>query len=388
MHDIGVRILRGELAARRPAADARSTPSGETVSRTVVREAIKVLAAKGLVVARPKTGTQVRERRYWNLMDPDVLAWRLEANPGDDFFLDVFELRRLIEPAAAGLAAARATPRRGRRARDTPWPTWRRAVDDRDAYLAADLRFHTVILEACHNELLAHLGGTLRAVFRASFARRCRSPATRSGSTRPSRRRSARATARRRGGDARPDRAHGCEPRASPRRRARPPADRLRRVLEQHLGDDPVAVVHQRERLLEARGGKAVRDDRIELDEPVLEQAHDARPRRGRVGTAPDHVHVAEHDPVGGELEHLPLARRCRAARRGRRAARAGWRARPPRRRRPSRSTRSSPPPTRPWVAATASCSSTCTVASAPRLRRELELRAHGRRRRRARPGA
>ena len=169
VHDIGVRILRGEL---RPGdslvMDAEA--DGETVSRTVVREAIKVLAAKGLVVARPRTGTHVRDRRYWNLMDPDVLAWRLEANPGDDFFVDVFELRRLIEPAAAGLAAGRAAPAEIEEL-ETALADMETAVDDRDAYLAADLRFHTVILEASHNELLAHLGGTLRAVFRASFAR-------------------------------------------------------------------------------------------------------------------------------------------------------------------------------------------------------------------------
>jgi GntR family transcriptional regulator, galactonate operon transcriptional repressor len=164
-----VRILRGEL---RPGdslvMDAEA--DGETVSRTVVREAIKVLAAKGLVVARPRTGTHVRDRRYWNLMDPDVLAWRLEANPGDDFFVDVFELRRLIEPAAAGLAAERAGPAEIEEL-ETALAAMETAVDDRDAYLAADLRFHTVILEASHNELLAHLGGTLRAVFRATFAR-------------------------------------------------------------------------------------------------------------------------------------------------------------------------------------------------------------------------
>ena len=169
VHDIGVRILRGDL---RPGDSLAldTEPDGETVSRTVVREAIKVLAAKGLVVARPRTGTHVRDRRYWNLMDPDVLAWRLEANPGDDFFVDVFELRRLIEPAAAGLAAGRAGPAEIEEL-ETALAEMDAAVDDRDAYLAADLRFHTVILEASHNELLAHLGGTLRAVFRASFAR-------------------------------------------------------------------------------------------------------------------------------------------------------------------------------------------------------------------------
>ena len=171
VHDIGVRILRGELQPGDPLV-MQAEAGGETVSRTVVRETIKVLAAKGLVVARPRTGTHVRERRYWNLMDPDVLAWRLEANPGDDFFLDVFELRRVIEPAAAGLAAARSSEAEVEEIETALGEMEEAAaVDDRDSYLAADLRFHTVILEACHNELLAYLGGTLRAVFRASFTR-------------------------------------------------------------------------------------------------------------------------------------------------------------------------------------------------------------------------
>jgi DNA-binding FadR family transcriptional regulator len=169
VHDIGVRILRGELEPGDP-LPTEGEATGGTVSRTVVREAIKVLAAKGLVEARPKTGTQVRERRYWNLMDPDVLTWRLEAKPGDDFFVDVFELRRLLEPAAAGLAAARASPEEVEEL-ERALAGMAAAVDDRDTYLVADLRFHSLILDACHNELLANLGGTLRAVFRASFAR-------------------------------------------------------------------------------------------------------------------------------------------------------------------------------------------------------------------------
>jgi len=169
VHDIGVRILRGELKPGDP-VPTEGDAIGETVSRTVVREAVKVLAAKGLVEARPKTGTQVRARRYWNLMDPDVLTWRLEANPGDNFFIDVFELRRVIEPAAAGLAAARANEVEIQEL-ECALADMEAAIGDRDAYIAADVSFHTVILGASHNELLAHLGGTLRAVFRASFAR-------------------------------------------------------------------------------------------------------------------------------------------------------------------------------------------------------------------------
>ncbi len=106
VHDIGVRILGGDI---KPGDSVVTERDDQDVSRTVVREAVKVLAAKGLIASRPKTGTQVRERRYWHMLDPDVLAWRLEAEPGDDFYMTVFETRRLIEPAVAALAATRAS---------------------------------------------------------------------------------------------------------------------------------------------------------------------------------------------------------------------------------------------------------------------------------------
>lgn len=169
VHDIGVRIVRGELSPGTSIATEIDTTA--EVSRTVVREAIKVLAAKGLVVARPKTGTQVRERRYWNLMDPDVLAWRIEAEPGDGLLVHVFELRRLLEPAAAALAATRASETEVEQLAAAFEEMAAAVRDDPEAYIGADLRFHAIVLEACHNELLAHLGSTLRAVFRASFTR-------------------------------------------------------------------------------------------------------------------------------------------------------------------------------------------------------------------------
>ena len=169
VHEIGLRIIRGELPPGSSIAAEIDTTAD--VSRTVVRETIKVLAAKGLVVARPKTGTQVRERRYWNLIDPDVLAWRLEAEPGDELFVHVFELRRLLEPAAAALAASRASEAEVEQLAAAYAQMQATVSDDPDTYIAAHLRFHTIVLEACHNELLAHLASTLRAVFRASFAR-------------------------------------------------------------------------------------------------------------------------------------------------------------------------------------------------------------------------
>ncbi len=147
------------------------------------------------------------------------------------------------------------------------------AVDERDDYLAADLRFHTLILEAGHNELLAHLGGTLRGSLsrelRPDAADRTRDDrAARGSRRRDSRTRSACSGSR----DARADRPHCGKP---GRRRA---DAALGGVLEQDLRDEALAVVHLGERVFEAVGGKAVRHDRIEVDEALLEERDDPAP--------------------------------------------------------------------------------------------------------------
>ena len=170
VHEIGMRIIRGDLLPGESLPSEEELGGGHGISRTVLREAIKVLAAKRLVESRPKTGTRVLPRRDWNLMDPDVLAWRLEAGPDEQFFADVIELRRIIEPEAAHLAASRATEEEIDELRQV-FDAMEAAVDDGDAYLAPDIRFHTLILEASHNELLAQVGTMLRAVFRALFIR-------------------------------------------------------------------------------------------------------------------------------------------------------------------------------------------------------------------------
>jgi DNA-binding FadR family transcriptional regulator len=167
VHRIGLQIMRGEL---KPGdlipADDLSAELG--LSRTVIREAVKVLAAKGLVEARPKTGTRVRPRSAWNLLDPDVLAWRSDATSDGEFFRNIVELRRVIEPEATRLAAQRATATEIATI-EAVFREMEAAVDDVDVYMESDLRFHELILEACHNELLAYMAGTMRAAFRALF---------------------------------------------------------------------------------------------------------------------------------------------------------------------------------------------------------------------------
>jgi DNA-binding FadR family transcriptional regulator len=155
VEEIGSRIVRGTLRAGEalPVEVALAAELG--VSRTVVREAIKVLAHKQLLTVRPRTGTRVSPAVDWNQLDPDVLRWRFAGVPDAKFVADVIDLRRIIEPAAAELAAARATPAAIRAIRASLQEM--ATTTDVRAHMAADLRFHLGILEATGNALVLGL---------------------------------------------------------------------------------------------------------------------------------------------------------------------------------------------------------------------------------------
>ncbi|MGN6820214.1 MAG: FadR/GntR family transcriptional regulator [Sphingomonas sp.] len=132
------------------------------ISRTAYREAIRILAAKGLVESRPKAGTRITSRSRWNLLDPDILAWTFEGEPDTQFILDLFELRSVIEPAAAGFAAQRRT--------EADLAEMETALQGMQAHgladergRAADQRFHRAILAAARNEPLIALASTVGA---------------------------------------------------------------------------------------------------------------------------------------------------------------------------------------------------------------------------------
>ncbi len=137
------------------------------VSRPVLREALKILSAKGLVESRPKTGTRVRPRSDWNLLDPDVIAWQYEIGFDRSFLQAVCEIRLMFEPMTARLAAERAT------AEEVVWiedccQRLQDAVDSIELYIPADLQFHAAICSATHNELLQKIMATLDIPLRAS----------------------------------------------------------------------------------------------------------------------------------------------------------------------------------------------------------------------------
>jgi DNA-binding FadR family transcriptional regulator len=157
VHHLGARILSGDL----PPGAILDLPALERelgISHTVLRESLKVLTAKGLVGARQKRGTFVTDPRSWNMLDDDVLRWRTGAPDSAALFEKLAEVRLIIEPAAAALAAQRAT-RDDIDALNACLEKMEQASDDPDSSheADADVEFHAALLRATHNELLAGL---------------------------------------------------------------------------------------------------------------------------------------------------------------------------------------------------------------------------------------
>ena len=171
VHEIGRRIVSGRIAP----GERLPSHAHLGASRGVFREAIKVLAAKGLVVSRPKTGTRVRPTDAWSLLDPDVFAWRQEGQPRGAFLRNLTEVRLIIEPASAELAARRASPAQLESLRHA-LRDMREALDaspsDFEAYNDADFRFHRAIVDACNNDVLEQMntivGTSLIVAFEAA----------------------------------------------------------------------------------------------------------------------------------------------------------------------------------------------------------------------------
>ncbi len=138
------------------------------VSRPTLREAFRVLAAKGLIVSRQKVGTSVRPKSDWNMLDPDFLAWHLGAALTEEFVADLFQLRQMVEPQAAYLAAQSRDPGaialiKAAYLDMERWKTGRGDLTD------ADLRFHQNILDATGNLFIGALGGLIHTALIGTF---------------------------------------------------------------------------------------------------------------------------------------------------------------------------------------------------------------------------
>lgn len=161
VEQMGVRIVGGAYPTGAPLFSEQLEREFD-VSKTVVREALKVLAAKGLVESRQKRGTVIRPREDWNLLDGDVLRWQGLEKPNFLFLESLAEVRGIVEPAAARLAAAR-RDEKDLAELETALADMAAAKRDPDAMVDADLRFHRALLDAAHNEVLSRMEVILAA---------------------------------------------------------------------------------------------------------------------------------------------------------------------------------------------------------------------------------
>jgi DNA-binding FadR family transcriptional regulator len=174
MHQHVIDVLGLEIVSGTPPPGGKLEPEQPLcerlgVSRGALREAMKALAAKGLIQLRPRTGTTVLPVTEWNLLDGRVLAWLRQAD-SDSLILHLTEVRRLVEPGAAALAARRAEAPEHRSllaAFDGMEQAFK--AGQREAFNQADIKFHRALLRMSHNPLLAALNSSLEIALEVTF---------------------------------------------------------------------------------------------------------------------------------------------------------------------------------------------------------------------------
>jgi DNA-binding FadR family transcriptional regulator len=167
MRTLGRDIVRGVYPPDQPFPIEQSLSESHSLSRSTVREAVKLLAGKGLVTSRPKIGIRVRPRHEWNLLDSDVLDWTA-GSPNPHFLIELLQMRRAVEPEAAALVAANGN----RELIATIEAAFQRMVaasEGLDDPLESDVAFHCAILTASENGLFAQLANLVRTALRSTI---------------------------------------------------------------------------------------------------------------------------------------------------------------------------------------------------------------------------
>jgi DNA-binding FadR family transcriptional regulator len=164
---LGIMIVSGKYRPGDLLGGEISSAEQLAVSRTAYREAVRIIAAKGLVDARPKVGTRINPQYMWHLLDPDVLDWTFESEPDLTLLDSLFELRNVVESAAAGMAAQRrsAAHLQGMRSALEDMATHTLATEPGRQ---ADLDFHTTLLHATGNPFIISLANGVRAAIRTT----------------------------------------------------------------------------------------------------------------------------------------------------------------------------------------------------------------------------
>lgn len=175
LHTLGEAIVSGRHPVGSSIPPEPQLCDAYGVSRTVVREAIKSLVAKGMLSTGPKVGTRVLPAEQWNWFDPDLVAWQSKVGLSKEFLRDLQELRRVVEPAAVRLAAERATAADIAAIEDA-YEGMKHAIEHGGDYVTHDLRFHQGLLSASHNRMMVQMSKAIGALLRTSFEISTRKP--------------------------------------------------------------------------------------------------------------------------------------------------------------------------------------------------------------------
>lgn len=168
MHELGLGIIGGGFPENSILPGDEELQRRFRVSRTVLREALKTLSAKGLVQAKAKIGTRVLQRQFWNLFDPDILYWYAETGVDVKFLHHLSEVRLALEPEAAALAAERRTEENV----EQLYRWIDRMADPQSTaadFVEADLRFHNTVADASGNPMMRSVSGLIEVALAITF---------------------------------------------------------------------------------------------------------------------------------------------------------------------------------------------------------------------------
>jgi len=168
VQNLGVAIVTGTYSVKKPFPVEAELCKQYGASRSVLREAVKMLTAKGLLGARPRQGTWVQPESNWNLLDPDVLRWLLERKFSYSLLIEFAQIRLAVEPQAAALAAKSANSEKKAEIR-LAVERMIAAENGDDDPLESDIAFHTAILRASGNRFYAQLPEMISTALRFSI---------------------------------------------------------------------------------------------------------------------------------------------------------------------------------------------------------------------------
>jgi DNA-binding FadR family transcriptional regulator len=168
VQDLGIAIVTGKYSDRNPFPVEADLCTQYGASRSVLREAVKMLTAKGLLGARPRQGTWVQPEDSWNLFDPDVMRWLLERKLSLSLLIEFTQIRLAVEPAAAAMAATEAGAAEKLEV-EHALQRMIAAEQGEDDPLASDIAFHSAILLASGNRFFAQLRELIETALRFSI---------------------------------------------------------------------------------------------------------------------------------------------------------------------------------------------------------------------------